>query len=121
MNIGHAAKHRWLSYQTLHDATQAAAPLRTGLTAARVAVWAAALALCAARARAGCFAAAEALVAAAQRLSNSSGAQRAAALVRQVTRTCHSAGAPGAGCHIKRWNGCRCRCVLAHKLQPVAQ
>lgn len=64
---------------------QAAAPLRTGLSAARVVVWAAALALCAARARAGCFAAAAALVAAAQRVSQRSGVQRAAALMRQVT------------------------------------
>jgi hypothetical protein len=75
-----------MTNQGVHHATQAAAPLRTGLSAARVVVWAAALALCAARARAGCFAAAAALVAAAQRLSSSSGAQRAAALARQVTK-----------------------------------
>ena len=87
-----------------------------------MAVWAAALALCAARARAGCFAAASALVAAARRLSQSSGAQRAAALVRQVTN--HAMWLMrkvlGGWVHL-RCRLCRCRCLLACGLQSRAQ
>jgi hypothetical protein len=52
-------------------------------------VWAAALALSAARARAACLALADVLVSAAQRAASSRGVQRAAALMRQVLMALH--------------------------------
>lgn len=60
---------------------QAAAPLRAGLRVARIAVWAAALALSAARVRAACFAAADTIVSTARRLGNARATRRAAALL----------------------------------------